>query len=106
MTFPTEFTNLIAQAQAHCQADPPERTAIEIQIQAIAAYFQTQLLPLSDTLNPAILVEINKQLRLLKTDSLFLRSAQQSVIQTQRLQQMRDRLTLLERYCEMMAELD
>lgn len=43
--------------------------------------------------------EIHKQLRLLSTDLLFLRAAQQSVTQAQRMQQICDRIDTLSKYC-------
>ncbi|MFM2429948.1 MAG: hypothetical protein RLZZ511_1161 [Cyanobacteriota bacterium] len=104
MTSPelSEFGVLIAQAQTSCQASPLDCAVIQTSISAIAQHFQTEMLPATDALNPAVLVEINKQLRLLKTDALFLRSAKQAISQDQRLQQIRDRLSLLDRYCEML----
>lgn len=48
----------------------------------------------------SIQTEVNKQLRLLETDSLFLQTARQSATTQQRKQQMQERLSLLLRYCE------
>ncbi len=48
----------------------------------------------------SVLVEIDKQLRLLAMDSLFLATARQSTTFAARCQSMRDRLTLLTRYCD------
>jgi hypothetical protein len=81
----------------------PDRVNISKAVQAIDDCFRVQILlhTTDDDAPHSIHVEINKQLRLLKTDCLFLRSAQQTTTQDQRLQQMRDRLVLLERYCEM-----
>ncbi len=76
------------------------RSDITKTVQAIDVYFREQILT-ATAQHHGIQVEINKQLRLLKTDCLFLRSAKQTTTQDQRLQQMRDRLTLLERYCAM-----
>ena len=44
--------------------------------------------------------EINKQLRLLETDLIFLKAARQPATLQQRHQQIQTRLTLLLRYCE------
>lgn len=49
-------------------------------------------------------IEINKQLRLLSMDVMFLKTARQSVTAEQRRQQMGDRLELLMRYCEALLE--
>ncbi len=45
-------------------------------------------------------VEINKQLRLLTTDVMFLQAAKQAVTSQQRLEQVSDRINTLIRYCE------
>jgi hypothetical protein len=52
----------------------------------------------------AVLVEIDKQLRLLEMDAAFLQAARQSVTQEQRRQQIFDRLQLLIRYCDMLNQ--
>lgn len=49
---------------------------------------------------PAIHTEIHKQLRLLATDVMFLQAARQPLTRQQRQAQMRDRLTLVQRYCQ------
>jgi hypothetical protein len=52
-------------------------------------------------------VEINKQLRLLGTDLMFLQTARLSATQSQRQQQISDRIDMLMRYCEaVLAEVD
>lgn len=48
----------------------------------------------------AIQTEINKQLRLLETDVIFLRAARHANTIQQRKQQACDRLTILQRYCD------
>lgn len=76
-------------------------------------YFQTQILPLDlQTLSDetglrvhGLQVEINKQLRLIGTDALFLRAAKQPDTVQQRLHQISDRLQLLKRYCDGVLEL-
>lgn len=50
----------------------------------------------------AVSVEIDKQLRLLAIDALFLQTARQSTTLEHRRQQIGDRLTLLQRYCELL----
>lgn len=49
-------------------------------------------------------VEIDKQLRLLSMDVLFLQAARQAATVEQRLGQVRDRLDTLQRYCEALTE--
>jgi hypothetical protein len=96
-----EFQGMIRCCQSELAT--AARSHIAKTVQAIDAFFRDQILSHSrdDDTHHSINVEINKQLRLLKTDCLFLRSAQQAATQDQRLGQMRDRLTLLERYCAM-----
>jgi hypothetical protein len=97
------FQQLVMTAQRAIAVTPIDHPKINQTVQAIEHYFRNQILAIAIDPDPhqAIHVEINKQLRLLRTDLLFLRSAQQADTQAQRLGQMRDRLTLLERYCEM-----
>lgn len=49
-------------------------------------------------------VEIDKQLRLLSMDVLFLQAARQAATVEQRLGQVRDRLDTLQRYCDALTE--
>jgi hypothetical protein len=99
------FQHHVIAAQAVCATRPIDVSNIDQAVQAIDNHFRDHILATTidtdDNPHQAIQVEINKQLRLLKTDRLFLRSAKQAHIVDQRLQQMTDRLTLLERYGEM-----
>jgi hypothetical protein len=99
------FQHLMMTAQRLIALPTIDRVPIAQAIQAIDSHFREHILTgttaTDDHPHQAIYVEINKQLRLLKTDMLFLQSAKQAATQAQRVQQMRDRLTLLERYCEM-----
>jgi hypothetical protein len=69
--------------------------------------FQTKIQPLElDALEPPMAhqiqsfnVEIDKQLRLLNMDVMFLQAAKQAATTEKRLNQVRDRLMLLIRYC-------
>jgi hypothetical protein len=96
-----QFQQMIRGCQSGLATDT--RSSIHKTVQAIEAFFRDQILLYSPDDDPhhSINVEINKQLRLLKTDCLFLRSAKQTHVVEQRLQQIGDRLTLLERYCAM-----
>ncbi|EKQ70648.1 hypothetical protein OsccyDRAFT_0950 [Leptolyngbyaceae cyanobacterium JSC-12] len=70
--------------------------------------FQNQILgldlsgldPKSEQQVQALQVEMNKQLKLLSMDVMFLQAARQPSTVVQRLSQASDRLTLLLRYCE------
>lgn len=51
-------------------------------------------------------VELNKQMRLLGIDVMFLQSSRQAQTQMQRQAQMRDRLQLLQTYCDRVLALE
>jgi len=90
-----------------------ETTQLKQQIQSVKEIFtQYQWLSQSEVVEEnlaqrfrSIVVEIDKQLRLLEIDSLFLQNARQAATQTQRRNQIRDRLVLLNRYCEALLQL-
>jgi hypothetical protein len=80
-----------------------EVATIVAAMQQLNGVLQIQWDEAAATLPPhliAIQVEINKQLRLLSTDVMFLRTAKKPENRQSRQSQMVDRLTLLERYCE------
>jgi hypothetical protein len=52
----------------------------------------------------AVVVEINKQLRMLSTDAMFLKAARQPDTAAQRLQQIDDRINTLIRYCGILLQ--
>lgn len=54
----------------------------------------------------ALQIEINKQLRLLSTDLMFLQAAKQPQTRQQRQQQISERLHLLKQYCEAVLAID
>lgn len=85
-----------------------DRAVLKASVTDLQQYFQTQILRLDlDEIEmefrqqvQSIQVEINKQLRLLNMDAMFLQAAKQSSTLEQRVQQMRDRCSLLHRYCD------
>ncbi|MCC5899209.1 MAG: heterocyst frequency control protein PatD [Phormidium sp. BM_Day4_Bin.17] len=80
------------------EANPP----LTVQVSNLQQWFQQTLLsPESDRpqSEQSLLVELHKQLRLLATDAAFLQSAKTPQTQQQRQQQMGDRLSTLQRYC-------
>jgi hypothetical protein len=99
------FQQVLQQMEDHLQQGDP--TTIRQSIQTAQALLQ-QILALDVatlTATEAIKVqslqtEINKQLRLLSTDLMFLQTARLAETIAQRQQQMGDRLTILQRYCE------
>ncbi|MEX0271161.1 heterocyst frequency control protein PatD [Leptolyngbyaceae cyanobacterium UHCC 1019] len=88
--------------------------SLKTDIAALQAFFQAHIWALDvDELDPAVAhqvqsfnVEIDKQLRLLSMDGMFLLAAKQSKTKEQRFNQMRDRLALLLRYCNGLLDHD
>jgi hypothetical protein len=107
-----EFTQQVENSRIVLSSDPIDVAAVAVSITAIQVTLTNQILGLSlESLDPAVAqrlrglaVEIHKQLRLLHTDRLFLRSAQNDRTLQQRQQQMLERLNLLARYGEMAIE--
>jgi len=97
--------------QGSLNADPVDRQGLQGAIADLQTKFQQELTSLSPDLAPdiaqsvrAVQIEVDKQLRLLNTDILFLQAARQSETLAQRLQQMGDRLERLTRYCDLLLE--
>ena len=89
-----------------------DRASIEPTFQAAQQLFQQQVAPLDlEALEPklalkvrSLQVEINKQMRLLATDFLFLNTARRSATADQRQQQIGDRVKMLLQYCAAVVE--
>jgi hypothetical protein len=109
------YQSAYQQAQLWLQAmqradstDPQLGTLLEVNLRGLQQL--QQLLQADETADQAsesfiaqaqpLQTEINKQLRLLETDLIFLKAARQPVTLQQRHQQIQTRLTLLLRYCE------
>ncbi|HTL89423.1 MAG TPA: heterocyst frequency control protein PatD [Leptolyngbya sp.] len=77
-------------------------------MRSLQTVFQTEIQPIrsDDYQTHSVLVEINKQMQLLKMDGLFLQTARQSETIQSRVEQIRDRLKLLTNYCRMILESD
>ncbi|MBD3880291.1 heterocyst frequency control protein PatD [Phormidium tenue FACHB-886] len=92
--------------------EPADRAALQSAFRAAQQIFQQQIIPLdTDPIEShdspklhSIQVEINKQMRLLATDLLFLQAARLSATASQRQQQISDRVEMLLRYCEAVLE--
>ncbi|HEY9643991.1 MAG TPA: heterocyst frequency control protein PatD [Coleofasciculaceae cyanobacterium] len=99
------FRHRLQQLQAQIGMDP---SALHPPFQDVQTFFHQKILPGNlETLDAteaakiqSFQVEINKQLRLLGTDLMFLQAARLSATQSQRQQQISQRLDLLLRYCE------
>ncbi len=102
----------VIQVQAAIAPSSPQDPGpdIGIAIAELQRIFQVEILLDGDSLNSddaggmaqrlrSLNVEINKQLKLLAMDLLFLQAAQQVATVEQRRQQMGKRLEMLERYC-------
>jgi hypothetical protein len=80
---------------------------LKLAVAELQDHFQSEIWPLGiNSLDPslghqlqAVNVEIDKQLRLLTMDVMFLQASRQSTTIEQRQGQIRDRLTTLIRYC-------
>lgn len=89
-----------------------EVATLKSTVSELQAVFQTEILPISIAdLDPQLAqrvqsfqVEMDKQLRLLGIDVMFLQAARQTATVEQRQQQIRDRLNLLSRYCDAVLE--
>lgn len=88
-------------------ANDPDPSSLKTAIAALQTFFQTQIWNLSlNDLEPdlehriqSLNVEIDKQLRLLSMDGMFLQAARQKNTVEQRQQQVQNRLLLLIQYC-------
>jgi cell division septum initiation protein DivIVA len=88
-------------------ATTSDASTLKTAIAALQTCFQTQIWNLDlQNLEPklehqiqSVNVEIDKQLRLLSMDTLFLQTARQASTIAQRKQQMGERLSLLKQYC-------
>ena len=104
------FQPLLQRLQQAVEAG--DRDSLNSAFQEAQQLFQQQIVPLDlEALDQprslkvrSIQVEINKQMRLLATDLLFLKTARQSATASQRQQQIGDRVTLLLRYCAAVIE--
>ncbi|MGB3236656.1 MAG: heterocyst frequency control protein PatD [Geitlerinemataceae cyanobacterium] len=90
--------------------DRPDAVSLRESVDRVQEFFGSQLLHLpAEGLDPADVsrtqsynTELHKQLRLLATDVLFLGSARQAATVQQRQGQLRDRLMILLRYCDIL----
>ncbi len=101
------FRQTLQQVQQMAAARDANSTLLRSEVTALQQYFHDQLLSLPiDTFSSATQqwvqsyqVEMDKQLRLLGMDVLFLQAARQTTTALQRQQQVCDRLGTLQRYC-------
>lgn len=102
-----EFRQLLQHTDEMIAASS-DGSALKPEILILQQFFQNQILNLDTNVLAVELeqrvqsfqVEINKQLRLLNTDAMFLQVAKQATTTEQRCSQIRDRIATLIRYCE------
>lgn len=103
-----EFRQMLASAKETLFQHTGDRASLRSSVVKLQQIFQNKILPLNlDGFDSALAqhiqslhVEIDKQLKLLSMDAMFLQAARQATTLEQRLQQARDRLTLLLQYCD------
>lgn len=106
-----QFELLLQRLQTTLANQTWSVTALKAEVSQLQQVFQTQIAAetnLAEEPNPiqAIQTEINKQLRLLETDVLFLQAARQPAKVQHRQQQIVDRLNLLLNYCAAVLDTD
>lgn len=101
-----QFQQLLHQLQLELDGPTTDSAKLRASIAQLQQMFQAEIVPIAvaeDRVNSqlqSIQIEINKQLRLLETDGIFLQAARQPVTVQQRKQQMHHRLEILLQYCD------
>lgn len=103
-----EFKRFVGEVKDTTSKDTVDRAVLKSSVANLQHYFQNQILTLNTAGLEASLeqqvhsfqVEMDKQLKLLALDGLFLQAARQPTTTVHRLKQMNDRLTLLQQYCD------
>ncbi|MER3477920.1 MAG: hypothetical protein C4287_17360, partial [Leptolyngbya sp. ERB_1_2] len=95
------FQTAIAQLDQTINSDLLDRVELHQKIRSLQNLFQTEIQPIQtdDYQTHSVLVEINKQMRLLSMDGMFLQTARQVETIRTRIEQIRDRIKLLTNYC-------
>ncbi|MBE9009114.1 heterocyst frequency control protein PatD [Pseudanabaenaceae cyanobacterium LEGE 13415] len=85
-----------------------DQVELHQKIRSLQMFFQDKIQSIEsdDYQLRSVLVEINKQMRLLSVDGMFLQTARQANTIETRLGQIRDRIKLLTQYCSMILEAD
>lgn len=106
-----KFQQLLEQFKVVCCESSSGGSPIYSAFQSVQQEFQSILDRGLDELDPAqaasiqaYYTEINKQLRLLSVDVMFLQASRQSATSQQRQRQMGDRVERLLQYCEALLE--
>ena len=108
-----EFLRSLEQLQVKVTQAKPDPAALILNFQEIQQFFQRQVLTLSWDNYPdptveqrvqSYQIEMNKQLKLMGADVMFLQAARQSSTAQQRQVQISDRLNLLIGYCNVLLQ--
>ncbi|HEY9747750.1 MAG TPA: heterocyst frequency control protein PatD [Allocoleopsis sp.] len=108
-----EFLRSLEQLQGMATQAKPDPAALIARFQTVQQFFQGQILGLSWENDPdahleqrvqSYQIEMNKQLKLMGTDVMFLQAARQSSTAQQRQVQISDRLNLLIGYCNVLLQ--
>lgn len=78
-----------------------DRSELGQKLRSLQKFFQREIQPIQsdDYQTHSVLVEVNKQMRLLGMDAMFLQTARQTETIANRVGQIRDRIQLLTNYC-------
>jgi hypothetical protein len=112
--FYQEFYHALQQLQAIATQAHPDRPALQAAFLEAQQLFQLRIMALdleglpvtAQSQVQSYQTEINKQLRLLGMDVMFLQAARQSTTAQQRQAQMIDRIKTLLRYCDALLKPD
>ncbi|OAB63334.1 hypothetical protein AY599_23240 [Leptolyngbya valderiana BDU 20041] len=104
------YQKLVRQIDRLCETLDEARSPLVPEVTRLQGWFQTEILGTDfadlDSRSQSYTTEIHKQLRLLATDAAFLQSARQETTQAQRRAQIRDRLSTMRRYCNVILGKD
>jgi hypothetical protein len=107
-----QWQDLLAACRTIVQGPETDGPALRAQLLQVQQFFQEQVGPLDladldGAIAPrvqAVRTEMQKELRLLVMDGMFLQAARQSATQQQRQAQLGDRLEKLAGYCQVLVE--
>ncbi|MGC9504188.1 heterocyst frequency control protein PatD [Baaleninema sp.] len=104
------YQKLVREIDRLAESLDEERSPLVPEVTRLQSWFQTEILGADfadlDRRRQSYTTEIHKQLRLLATDAAFLQSARQETKQAQRRSQIRDRLSTIRRYCNVILGKD
>lgn len=106
------FQQLLASLEERVSQSGHDRLTLKPEILQLQIFFQDEIKALNleeleakaAQRSQSLQVEMDKQLRLLNMDAMFLQTAKQSTTGGQRRNQIRDRLKTLSQYCEALLQ--